>query len=126
MMRYTGSRRFKVPRHAVLAIGLVVFALVLVFDLRQILPLASLYLLAWSAILLLGPETEAGTTLDPSLLLMVRPGGLLHSTLLIPPSALIIGALTLAGAFGAQFICAPRIENQTSQGYTTLGGQYAQ
>src|SRR6266567_4253082 len=42
--------RFRVPRHAVLAIGIFVCAVVLVFDLRQILPLASLYLLVWFAI----------------------------------------------------------------------------
>ena len=37
--------RCHVPRHAVLVIGLFVFAVVLVFDLRQLLPLASIYLL---------------------------------------------------------------------------------
>src|SRR2546425_7134816 len=42
--------RFKVPRHAVLAIGLFVFAVVLVFDLREVLPFASFYLLVWFAI----------------------------------------------------------------------------
>src|SRR5207237_8161338 len=37
--------RYHVPRHAVLAIGLFVFAVVLAFDLPQVLPLASFYLL---------------------------------------------------------------------------------
>src|SRR5205823_12409939 len=43
-------RRFQVPRNAVLAIGVFVFAVVLVFDLREVLPLASFYLLVWFAI----------------------------------------------------------------------------
>ena len=42
--------RYHVPRHAVLAIGLFVFAIVLVFDLREVLPVASFYLLVWFAI----------------------------------------------------------------------------
>ncbi|WP_214476109.1 APC family permease [Mesorhizobium sp. dw_380] len=47
MPRWLGELHpsFNVPRHAVLAIGAVTFVLVLFFDLRQILPLASLYLL---------------------------------------------------------------------------------
>lgn len=42
--------RFHVPRHSVLAIGLTTLVLVLFFDLHQILPLASFYLLIWFAI----------------------------------------------------------------------------
>src|SRR6184192_4440376 len=42
--------QYKVPRHAVLAIGLFVFAVVLLFDLREVLPLASFFLLVWFSI----------------------------------------------------------------------------
>jgi hypothetical protein len=44
-MRATGCRN-----GAVLAIGVLVFFVVLVFDLRQVLPLASFYLLEWFAV----------------------------------------------------------------------------
>src|SRR5258708_7593740 len=43
--------KYKVPRHAVWVIGAAVFVVVLFFDLRQILPLASMFLLIWFSII---------------------------------------------------------------------------
>src|SRR5258708_4652607 len=43
--------KYKAPRHAVWVIGAVVFVIVLFFDLRQILPLASMFLLIWFCII---------------------------------------------------------------------------
>src|SRR5437773_2849590 len=97
--------RFKVPRHAVLAIGVFVFAVVLVFDLRQVLPLASFYLLVWFAIthyaaLQLSKEHR----LFPRFFSWFGLAGCFVLLFAIPPFALIIGAATLALVAGARFV----------------------
>jgi APA family basic amino acid/polyamine antiporter len=101
--------RFQVPRHAVLAIGLVTFAVVLIFDVRQILPLASFYLLVWFAI------THYSALHLSSRQRLASPFfswfGLVGCAVLlffIPPLLLVIGAITLAVAFGARFILRQR------------------
>ena len=97
--------RFQAPRHAVLAIGIFVFAVVLVFDLRQILPLASLYLLVWFAI-----THYAALQLKKEQRLFSRAfswfglAGCFVLLFAIPPFALIIGAATLALVAGARFV----------------------
>ena len=101
--------RFKVPRHAVLAIGMFVFAVVLVFDLRQVLPLASFYLLVWFAI----THYSALQLRDDQLLISrffsrffswFGLGGCFVLLFFIPPLALFIGVATLALATGVRFI----------------------
>ncbi len=96
--------RFKVPRHAVLAIGLSVCALVLVFDLRQILPLASLYLLVWFAITHYAAlQLKKEQRLTSRFFSWFGLAGCFVLLFFIPPSALTIGAVTVAVAFGARF-----------------------
>ncbi|MER8690272.1 hypothetical protein NKH39_27255 [Mesorhizobium sp. M1136] len=97
--------RFKVPRHAVLAVGVLVFAVVLVFDLRQVLPLASFYLLVWFAIthyaaLHLSKEQR----LFSPFFAWLGLAGCFILLFFIPPLHLIIGMVTLALAFGTRFI----------------------
>jgi len=97
--------RFKVPRHAVLAIGMFVVAVVLVFDLRQVLPLASFYLLVWFAIthfsaLQLKQEQRS----FPRFFSWFGLAGCFVLIFFIPPFALIIGAVTLALATGFRFL----------------------
>ncbi|MER9613114.1 APC family permease [Mesorhizobium sp. M0312] len=97
--------RFKVPRHAVLAVGMLVFAVVLVFDLRQVLPLASFYLLVWFAIthyaaLHLSKEQR----LFSPFFAWFGLAGCFVLLFFIPPLHLIIGMVTLALAFGTRFI----------------------
>ncbi len=96
--------RFKVPRHAVLAIGLIVCAVVLVFDLRQILPLASLYLLVWFAITHYSAlQLKKDQRLTSRFFSWFGLVGCFVLLFFIPPFALIVGAVTLAVAFGARF-----------------------
>ncbi|WP_352845443.1 APC family permease [Mesorhizobium sp. M0767] len=97
--------RFKVPRHAVLAVGVLVFAVVLVFDLRQVLPLASFYLLVWFAIthyaaLHLSKEQR----LFSPFFAWLGLAGCFILLFFIPLLHLIIGMVTLAMAFGTRFI----------------------
>ena len=97
--------RFKVPRHAVLAIGLAVCALVLVFDLRQILPLASLYLLLWFAITHYSAlQLKKEQRLTSRFFSWFGLAGCFVLLFFIPPFALIIGAVTLAVAFGTRIV----------------------
>ncbi len=118
--------RFKVPRHAVLAIGLIVCALALVFDLRQILPLASLYLLVWFAITHYSAlQLKQEQRLTSRFFSWFGLVGCFVLLFFIPPFALIGGAVTLALAFGARFTVQPRMETQFSQDYMTSGGRYA-
>ncbi len=97
--------RFKVPRHAVLAIGMFVVAVVLVFDLRQVLPLASFYLLVWFAIthfsaLQLKQERRS----FPRFFSWFGLAGCFVLIFFIPPFALIIGAVTLVLTTGFRFL----------------------
>jgi len=97
--------RFKAPRHAVLAIGVFVFAVVLVFDLRQVLPLASFYLLVWFAIthyaaLQLSKEHR----LFPRFFSWFGLAGCAILLFFIPLLHLMLGTVTLALAFGTRFI----------------------
>jgi basic amino acid/polyamine antiporter, APA family len=107
MPRWLGELhpRFKVPRHAVLAIGLVTCVLVLIFDLRQILPLASLYLLVWFAIthfaaLQLNPEQRLTSPFFSWFGLF----GCLVLVCFIPPLLLAIGAASLAAMYGGRWV----------------------
>lgn len=97
--------RFKVPRHAVLAIGLVTFALVLAFDLRQILPLASFYLLVWFAITHYSAlQLRSKQRLTSPFFSWFGLVGCFVLLFFIPPFLLAIGAVTLALMFGARSI----------------------
>jgi APA family basic amino acid/polyamine antiporter len=101
--------RFKVPRHAVLAIGVFVVAVVLVFDLRQVLPIASFYLLVWFAItnysaLQLKKEQRSFSRFFSWFGL----AGCFVLIFFIPPFALIIGAVTLVLATAVRFFIARR------------------
>ncbi len=97
--------RFKVPRHAVLAIGVFVFAVVLVFDLRQILPLASFYLLVWFAITHFSAlQLKKEQRLTSPFFSWFGLVGCFVLLFFIPPLLLVIGAVTLALAFGARTI----------------------
>jgi APA family basic amino acid/polyamine antiporter len=108
--------RFGVPRHAVLALGLVTFVLVLAFALRQILPLASLYLLVWFAIthysaLQLSSEQRLTSPLFSWF-------GLLGCGVLvffIPPLLLVIGAGTLALAFGVRLFARRQLKRNAAK-----------
>jgi APA family basic amino acid/polyamine antiporter len=103
--------RFKVPRHAVLAIGLVTFALVLVFDLRQILPLASFYLLVWFAITHYSAlQLSSQQRLAPPFFSWFGLVGCIVLLLFIPPLLLATGAVTLALLFGARFVVRRRMK----------------
>jgi len=87
--------RYKVPRHAVLAIGVFVFAVVLVFDLRQVLPLASFYLLVWFAITHYSAlQLKKGQRLFPRFFSWFGLAGCFVLLFFIPPFALIIGAVS--------------------------------
>lgn len=95
----------KVPRHAVLAIGVFVFAVVLVFDLRQVLPLASFYLLLWFAVThYCALQLSAKQRLFSRFYSWFGLAGCLVLIFFIPPFALIIGTVTLALAFAVRFI----------------------
>jgi len=97
--------RFKVPRHAVLAIGVFVFVVVLVFDLRQVLPLASFYLLVWFAITNYSAlQLKTGQRLTSRFFSWFGLAGCFVLIFFIPPLQLITGVATLALAFGARFI----------------------
>ena len=97
--------RFKVPRHAVLAIGLVTFALVLFFDLRQILPLASFYLLVWFSVThYCALRLKKEQRLFPRFFSWFGLVGCVVLLVFIPPILLAIGAVTLALTFGARFV----------------------
>ncbi|PYS35534.1 MAG: hypothetical protein DMF75_03330 [Acidobacteria bacterium] len=97
--------RFKVPRHAVVAIGLVTFALVLFFDLRQILPLASFYLLVWFAITHFSAlHLKKKQRLTSPFFSWFGLVGCFVLLFFIPPILLAIGTVTLVLTFGARFI----------------------
>ena len=97
--------RFKVPRHAVLAIGVFVFVVALVFDLRQILPLASFYLLVWFAITHYSAlQLKREQRLFSRFFSWFGLAGCLVLLFFIPPFVLIIGVATLALATGGRFI----------------------
>ncbi|ESZ11255.1 hypothetical protein X737_29775 [Mesorhizobium sp. L48C026A00] len=97
--------RLKVPRHAVLAVGVLVFAVVLVFDLRQVLPLASFYLLVWFAITHYAAlHLSKGQRLFSRFFAWFGLAGCFVLLFFIPPLHLIIGMVTLALAFGTRFI----------------------
>lgn len=97
--------RFKVPRHAVLAIALVTFVLVLAFDLRQILPLASFYLLVWFAITHYSAlQLSSEQRLTSPFFSWFGLAGCFALLPFIQPLLLVIGALTLALMFGARFV----------------------
>ena len=97
--------RFKVPRHAVLSIGVFVFVVVLVFDLRQVLPLASFYLLVWFAITNYSAlQLKTEQRLTSRFFSWFGLAGCFVLLFFIPPLHLITGTATLAIAFGARFI----------------------
>ena len=97
--------RFKVPRHAVLAIGVFVFAVVLVFDLRQILPLASFYLLVWFAITHYSAlQLTTEQRLFSRFFSWFGLAGCFVLLFFIPPLILSIGVVTLALVTGIRFI----------------------
>jgi APA family basic amino acid/polyamine antiporter len=89
----------------VLAIGLVTFALVLVFDLRQILPLASFYLLIWFAITHYSAlQLKKEQRLTSPFFSWFGLVGCFVLLFFIPPFLLVIGAVTLALMFGARSV----------------------
>src|SRR5438105_1687473 len=97
--------RYKVPRHAVLAIGLFVFAIVLVFDLRQVLPLASFYLLVWFAITHFSAlHLKKQQRLTSPFFSWFGLAGCFVLLFFIPPVHLVLGVTTLGLAFGARII----------------------
>lgn len=105
--------RHHTPRHAVIAIGLLVFGVVLVFDLRQVLPLASFYLLVWFAItnysaLLLKKEQR----LFSRFYSWVGLAGCFGLIFFIPPFALIVGAGVARAGDGASFNCSLLLKSQ--------------
>ncbi len=102
--------RFKVPRHAVLAIGLFVVAVVLVFDLRQVLPLASFYLLVWFAVTHYSAlQLKKEQRLFSRFFSWFGLAGCFALLFFIPPFALIIGTGTLTLAAGVRFIVRRRL-----------------
>jgi len=106
--------RFRVPRHAVIAIGLFTFVLVLVFDLRQILPLATCYLLVWFAITHYSAlQLSAKQRLTSRFFSWFGLVGCFVLLLFIPPLLLAIGAVTLALAFGARAVVRRRMAEAT-------------
>ncbi len=97
--------RYHVPRHSVLAIGLFVFAIVLVFDLREVLPLASFYLLVWFAITHFSAlHLKKQQRLASPFFSWFGLAGCFVLLFFIPPVHLVLGATTLALAFGARAI----------------------
>ncbi len=97
--------RYHVPRHSVLAIGLFVFAIVLVFDLREVLPLASFYLLIWFAITHFSAlHLKKQQRLASPFFSWFGLAGCFVLLFFIPPVHLVLGATTLALAFGARAI----------------------
>jgi len=97
--------QYRVPRHAVIAIGMVTLALVLAFDLRQILPLASFYLLIWFAITHFAAlHLSRQQRLTSPFFSWFGLAGCFVLVFFIPPSLLVIGTATLALAAGVRFI----------------------
>jgi len=97
--------RYHVPRHSVLAIGLFVFVIVLVFDLREVLPLASFYLLVWFAITHFSAlHLKKQQRLASPFFSWFGLAGCFVLLFFIPPVHLVLGATTLALAFGARSI----------------------
>lgn len=97
--------RFHVPRHAVIAIALTTFVVVLIFDLRDILPLASFYLLVWFAIthhsaLQLRPEQR----LAPRFFSWFGLAGCFVLLFFIPRFLLVLGTASLVLAFGGRLL----------------------
>lgn len=96
--------RHHTPRHAVITIGLLVFGVVLVFDLRQVLPLASFYLLVWFAITNYSAlQLKKEQRLFSRFYSWVGLAGCFVLIFFIPPFALIVGAVTLALATAVRF-----------------------
>jgi len=94
---------YKVPRHAVFVIGLSVFAVVLVFDLREVLPLASFYLLIWFAVTHYAAlQLTKEQRLASPFFSWFGLAGCFVLLFFIPPFALIIGTATLALTTGAR------------------------
>ena len=88
-----------------LAIGAVTFALVLAFDLRQILPLASLYLLIWFAITHFSAlQLSRAQRLTTPFFSWFGLIGCFALLFFIPPLLLIIGAATLGLMFAARLV----------------------
>ena len=105
--RWVGKQhpRFHVPRHAVIAIASVTFVIVLIFDLREILPLASFYLLVWFAIthqsaLQLSRKQRLASPFFSWFGLV----GCFALLIFIPPALLGVGTVSLGLAFGARFL----------------------
>jgi len=97
--------RYHVPRHAVIAIGLFVFAIVLVFDLRDVLPLASFYLLVWFAITHFSAlHLSKDQRLMSPFFSWFGLAGCFVLLFFIPPVHLVLGVITLALAFGTRFV----------------------
>ncbi len=81
------------------------FAVVLVFDLRQVLPLASFYLLVWFAITHYSAlQLQEEQRLFSRFFSWFGLAGCFVLLFFIPPFALIIGAVTLALATGVRFL----------------------
>ena len=97
--------RYHVPRHAVLAIGLFVFAIVLVFDLREVLPVASFYLLVWFAITHFSAlHLNSEQRLASPFFSWFGLAGCFVLLFFIPPIHLVLGGISLALAFGVRLI----------------------
>src|SRR5438477_1134747 len=97
--------RYDVPRHAVLAIGLFVFAVVLLFDLREVLPLASFFLLVWFSITHFSAlHLKKEQRLASPFFSWFGLAGCFVLLFFIPPIHLVLGVTTLGLAFGARII----------------------
>jgi len=98
------------------AIGLLVFAIVLVFDLRQVLPLASFYLLVWFAITHFSAlHLNREQRLASPFFSWFGLAGCFVLLFFIPPIHLAVGGISLALAFGARLIV-QRYSNSRSVG----------
>lgn len=97
--------QYHVPRHAVLAIGLSVFVVVLLFDLREVLPLASFCLLVWFAITHFSAlHLNREQRLASPFFSWFGLAGCFVLLFFIPPIHLAVGGISLALAFGARLI----------------------
>ena len=98
------ARRRKIILWCSIAV-LFVFAIVLVFDLRQVLPLASFYLLVWFAITHFSAlHLKKQQRLTSPFFSWFGLAGCFVLLFFIPPVHLILGVVTLALAFIARSV----------------------
>jgi len=101
----TIHKRFHVPRHAVLALGIVCAALALVVDLRPVLEVANVFTLTWYSIVLFDAlQLPKDKRLVWPIVSWIGLAGCAALYLSLPPWALATGFGSLALLLGVRFV----------------------